>query len=62
MSIQFYAGTIDKVKPEDSMDSVYIPYLLGVRNGIEHETEMVTFIKQLFQLFSKSSCSHHPYS
>jgi hypothetical protein len=52
-NIQFYTGTIDKLmmsKEKQIFDTAFVPYLLGVKNGIENEADIVSFIKQLFQL------------
>ncbi|HHF7343967.1 TPA: ABC transporter permease [Legionella feeleii] len=50
-NIQFNAGTIDKIgsKEKPVFDTAFVPYLLGVRNGIEKEKEIVGFIEQLLQ-------------
>ena len=50
-NIQFNAGTIDKLgsKEKPAFDTAFVPYLLGVRNGIEKEDEIVSFIEQLLQ-------------
>ena len=51
--IEFHAGELkdlikDKAKP--SFDTAFIPYLLGVRHGIEHEKDIANFIKQSLTL------------
>ena len=54
--IQFYAGTADNIltnKEKPIFDTAFVPYLLGVKNGIETKEEIVTFIKQLKKLVPK---------
>lgn len=49
-SVEFYSGELKHcIKNNKSVqfDTVYVPYLLGVSNGIEKESEIVQFIKQL---------------
>lgn len=49
-NINFFTGELHqliKSKPQVHFDSAYIPYLLGVRNGIEHEKKILQFIKEL---------------
>ncbi|HHL3491540.1 TPA: ABC transporter permease [Legionella pneumophila] len=51
--IEFYAGELKhliKSHPLKTFDTVFVPYLLGVQNGIEKEKDIVSFIKQLIQL------------
>ena len=51
--IQFHAGELKQLikdKNNPRFDTAFIPYLLGVRNGIEQEKDIVTFMKQLFTL------------
>ena len=51
--IEFYAGDIDTLLKNTShshFDTIFVPYLLGVRNGIENEQEIIYFIKQLTNL------------
>jgi hypothetical protein len=51
--IQFYAGTVDDLldaKEKLHFDTAFVPYLLGVRNGIEQEAAIVEFISKLTQL------------
>lgn len=51
--IRFYCGEIKdlvKEQPSSSFDTAFIPYLLGVENGIETKEEIVSFIMQLRQL------------
>jgi len=48
--IQFYVGEINQlIKNNNSpvFDTAFVPYLLGVRNGIENEKDIIDFIKQL---------------
>ncbi|MFT4057986.1 MAG: ABC transporter permease [Legionella sp.] len=52
-NIQFFVGTADDLlalKEKPHFDTAFVPYLLGVRHGIEQEQEIVTFIKQLLHL------------
>ncbi|BCA95588.1 hypothetical protein TUM19329_19490 [Legionella antarctica] len=49
-NIKFYAGEVHQViahKEIETFDTAFVPYLLGVRNGIEGEKDIVDFIKQL---------------
>lgn len=51
--IRFYAGELDQLlalKKKPKFDTVYIPYLLGVRNGIEHETNIIDFMNKIYSL------------
>ncbi len=51
-NIRFYAGEIShlsKNKDAPEFDTVFVPYLLGVKNGIEREHEIVDFIRQLIK-------------
>lgn len=51
--IEFYAGEINQVVSQNKktvFDTVFVPYLLGVRNGIEDEKGIIDFIKQLTKL------------
>lgn len=51
--IEFYAGELKhliKNHPSKTFDTVFVPYLLGVQNGIEKEKDIVSFIKQLIEL------------
>ncbi|CAM2839801.1 ABC transporter permease [Legionella steigerwaltii] len=52
-NIEFYVGTIDKLLMSDkkqTFDTAFVPYLLGVENGIEKEKDIVCFIEQLTQI------------
>lgn len=52
-TIEFHTGTLHsllKSKEQLQFDSAFVPYLLGIRNGIEQDKEIVTFIKQLTEL------------
>ncbi|ARG97568.1 hypothetical protein [Legionella micdadei] len=52
-NIQFHAATLNKIimdKEKQVFDTAFVPYLLGVENGIEKEQEIVDFIKQLTTL------------
>jgi hypothetical protein len=48
-SIEFHVGTVDDVlkTTTQTYDAAFVPYLLGVKNGIEAEADIVAFIKQL---------------
>lgn len=49
--ITFYAGEINHlVENKQIFDTAYVPYLLGVTNGIEAEREITHFIKQIIQV------------
>ncbi|MBN9226298.1 MULTISPECIES: ABC transporter permease [Legionella] len=51
--IQFYVGTLDKVLMSDknqTFDTAFVPYLLGVKNGIEKDKEIVSFMEQLIKI------------
>lgn len=50
-NIQFNTGTIDNIvgKEKPIFDTAFVPYLLGVKNGIEKEEEIVRFIEQLLE-------------
>ncbi len=55
-NIQFYAGDIEQLsqqKKVECFETIYVPYLLGVRNGIENQDEIVDFIKKMTQIFPK---------
>ena len=48
--IQFYAGDINQlIKNNEKLefDTAFVPYLLGVRNGIENEKDIIHFIHKL---------------
>lgn len=52
-NIQFHDGTINALlsnKEATLFDTVFVPYLLGVRNGIENEVDISQFIQQLIAL------------
>ena len=52
----FHAGEIDHLvmnKKKQAFDTAFVPYLLGVHNGIENESEIVDFIEQLTELVPK---------
>ncbi len=52
-NIQFHVGTIDKItiNPEQPVfDTAFVPYLLGIRNGIESEVDIVQFVDKLLSL------------
>ena len=51
--IQFYTGELKHLtasKEKHFFDTAFIPYLLGVRNGIESEKNIVDFMRQLITL------------
>ena len=51
-NIQFHTGTIDNMlidKKNQHFDTAFVPYLLGVNNGIEHEKDIVLFMKKLLK-------------
>lgn len=51
--IKFYAGELNQLthsKEKMTFDTAFVPYLLGVENGIEQETDIVDFIRELIQL------------
>jgi len=55
-NIQFYTGTINKVfmdKKHPEFDTAFVPYLLGVRNGIEQTADIVPFIQKLLTIVPK---------
>jgi len=47
--IKFHVGEINDIK-KSNFDTAFVPYLLGVKNGIEETNEVVDFIKQLIKL------------
>ncbi|KTC77845.1 hypothetical protein [Legionella brunensis] len=52
-NIQFHAGEINLLlmnSAQQTFDTAFVPYLLGVRNGIEKKEDIITFIKQLLKL------------
>lgn len=62
-NIQFHVGTINKLmmeKPKPQFDTAFVPYLLGVRNGIEKEKEIVEFMEQLLELIPKGHILINP--
>ncbi|KTC93933.1 hypothetical protein [Legionella cincinnatiensis] len=51
--IQFHVGTIDEISiihERQSFHTAFIPYLLGVENGIEKEKDIVQFMKKLIKI------------
>jgi hypothetical protein len=55
-TLQFYAGEMEQLvthKKQHRFDMAFVPYLLGVRHGIETEQEIVHFIKQITQVVPK---------
>jgi len=62
-NIQFYVGELKDVVQQQkkvTFDTAFVPYLLGVRNGIEHERDIVAFIQQLIQLVPKGHILVNP--
>lgn len=62
-NIQFHTGTINKIllnKSQQHFDTAFVPYLLGVENGIEAEKDIVLFMKQLFELLPKGNILINP--
>lgn len=51
-NIQFYVGEVNQLinKKKQVFDTAFVPYLLGVQNGIEKEKDIIDFIKKLTQL------------
>ncbi len=52
-NIQFYCGDIQKLLAEQKnmvFDTVFVPYLLGVENGIEEKQDIIHFIEQLIKV------------
>jgi hypothetical protein len=53
-NIQFYPGTLEEMSSsKKTYDTAFVPYLLGVENGIEKAEEIVRFIEQLTYLVPK---------
>ncbi|QMT60338.1 ABC transporter permease [Legionella sp. PC997] len=48
-NIQFQVGTIDKIQ-EQTFDTAFVPYLLGVENGIEQEKDIVDFMRKIVKI------------
>src|SRR5690606_33218064 len=51
--IQFYTGELKHLQDKNNnpeFDTAFVPYLLGVTNGIEKKEDIVQFIKQIIQL------------
>lgn len=52
-NLQFHTGELDQLikgKKKPVYDTAFVPYLLGVRNGIESEEEIVRFMEQLIKI------------
>lgn len=52
-NIQFYAGELKHLIANNKkpvFDTAFVPYLLGVTNGIERKKEIVDFMQQLIQI------------
>ena len=51
-NIQFHTGTMNKIimsNEKPVFDTIFVPYLLGVQNGIEKEKDIVGFIRDLIK-------------
>lgn len=50
--ISFHTGTVDDMicNSKKPFDTAFVPYLLGVKNGIESEYDIVDFIKKILPL------------
>lgn len=51
-NIQFHTGTVNTVlmsREKPVFDTIFVPYLLGVKNGIEKEKDIVDFVEQLIK-------------
>lgn len=62
-NIQFHAGTVNKIAMNNEkpvFDTVFVPYLLGVQNGIEKEKDIIDFIEQLIKLAPKGHVLVNP--
>ncbi|MCE0723798.1 MULTISPECIES: ABC transporter permease [Legionella] len=52
-NIQFHVGTVDNILMSDkkqTFDTAFVPYLLGVENGIEKEKDIGHFMEQLVKI------------
>jgi hypothetical protein len=52
-NIQFYTGELQQLLEEQkdkSFDTVFVPYLLGVENGIEKKKGIVDFLEKLIEI------------
>jgi hypothetical protein len=52
-NLQFHIGEIDQLtkgRKKPAYDTAFVPYLLGVRNGIESEEEIACFMNHLIQV------------
>ncbi|ASQ47144.1 ABC transporter permease [Legionella clemsonensis] len=57
-NIQFQVGEISQLvntSPQPLFDTAFIPYLLGVKNGIEKKEEIIAFMKQIITLVPQGS-------
>lgn len=61
-NIQFHVGTLENVLVEEKpvFDTVFIPYLLGIQNGIEEETDIIHFMEQLLKFVPKAHILVNP--
>lgn len=64
-NIFFHTGTLDDlvkttIKPKPHFDLAYVPYLLGVKNGIESPDAILGFMEQLFALLPKGQVFVNP--
>ncbi|HHT0591764.1 TPA: ABC transporter permease [Legionella anisa] len=52
-NIQFHVGTVDNIlmnNKKQTFDTAFVPYLLGVENGIEKEKDIEHFMEQLIKI------------
>ncbi|MBI2786268.1 MAG: ABC transporter permease [Legionella longbeachae] len=52
-NIQFHVGTVDQIKmtnEKQEFDTAFVPYLLGVENGVEEAKDIACFIAQLINI------------
>jgi hypothetical protein len=62
-NIQFHAGTVNNILMHNEravFDTAFVPYLLGVQNGIEKEKDIVDFIEQLIKFVPKGRVLVNP--
>lgn len=61
--LQFHVGSSDsivKASQKSCYDVAFVPYLLGVKNGVETEQGIVTFMRQLMQAVPDGSIVVNP--
>jgi hypothetical protein len=51
--VQFHCGEVKDVN--SIFDTAFVPYLLGVKNGIEKTEDIVIFMQQMFQRVPRGS-------